>query len=74
MPNKQQVTYDADKMAFIQVGTPAYVFAIDHPDGDISAHSIVHTSPVISFDHKTGVFETMNSVYTPLHDPRLLLA
>jgi len=62
---KNQVTYNRDVDYRITVGSGAIVVPIDHPSDLVSNTKPVMTSKVISYDKKTGVFETLNSVYTP---------
>ena len=59
---KQNVTYRPNFDDFIAVDSCAYVHALNHPKlGEMD----VRTSKVISYDKQTGVFETLNSIYTP---------
>lgn len=53
----------------ISVGRSAIVQPVDHPN-HLEGHLVsnakpVKTSAVISYDEKTGVFETRNTVYSP---------
>lgn len=61
---KQVVQYvQDDSTNFIELGLPAYVDVIGHPDlGTCSAR----TSRVIRIEPNTGVFETLNTVYKPV--------
>ena len=48
----------------IKVGSPAYVFPIDHSDAvNVSNKKMVLTSPVIAYNEHTGMFITMNTIY-----------
>lgn len=62
MENKQKVNYRASESSAIEVGSCAYVYAINHPR---LYEMIVRTSAVQSYDPETGIFETLNSIYTP---------
>jgi hypothetical protein len=46
-------------------GFPAFVTPIDHPnpEGLVSNTKQVLTSPVVSYDEKTGRLETLNTIY-----------
>lgn len=58
---KKEVLYKEDKNNYIVVGHSAYVLPINHPD--IYTGNLAKTSVVISYDPKTGSFETKNSHY-----------
>jgi hypothetical protein len=48
----------------IKVGSPAYVFPIDHPDAvNVSNKKMVLTTPVLAYNEHTGIFITMNTIY-----------
>jgi len=67
MSEKQVVSYRPTMADVIQVGNSAWINPIDHPSEYVSNKSLARTSKVISFDEKTGVFETQNTVYVPLY-------
>ena len=63
------VFYRADRVHRIQIGVPAYIFPINHPDisrvtGD--GETPAHTSPVQAVNYATGEFWTANTHYAPL--------
>ena len=49
----------------IRVGYNAYVYPIDHTSDLVSNTKLVSTSKVVSYNSKTGEFETQNSIYKP---------
>lgn len=60
--NKQKVSYRLTPSDFIVIGSCAYVYALNHPRlGEMH----VRTSTVQAFDNETGIFETLNTIYTP---------
>lgn len=63
--DKKVVHYDAKKGADIKVGRRAMVWPIDHTSPTVSNQTVAVTTPVTSYDEKTGVFETLNSKYVP---------
>lgn len=51
----------------IAVGRSATVFPVDHYNQElVSNTTFVHTSRVVSYDQKTGEFETQNTRYVPV--------
>lgn len=59
---KQKVNYMPSISDFIVNGGCAYVYALNHPRlGEMH----VRTSTVQSHDRDTGIFETVNTIYTP---------
>lgn len=65
---KPVVHYDSSKpgAAFPKVGSPCYVWPVDHPDKThVSNTKMVKTSQVVAV-HKNGEFETLNTRYVPL--------
>jgi hypothetical protein len=67
---KPVVQYLRNKAQFICVGFGATVQPIDHPSELVSNTSWIVTSKVISYDIKTGEFETLNTKYTPYKSPK----
>ena len=67
---KPVVQYLKNKSQFICVGFGATVQPIDHPSELVSNTSWIVTSKVISYDIKTGEFETLNTKYTPYKSPK----
>ena len=55
----------------IKVGHSAHVFTLDHPNIPVHLQKVygVTTSKVIRLE-EDGTFETLNSVYVPVEDPR----
>lgn len=65
--DKQAVSYLVNQHTFIVVGERAVVVPVDHPDEyNVTNGAAVLTTTVESYDAKTGVFETKNSVYKPV--------
>lgn len=62
---KPVVRYLKNKSQFISVGMGATVQPIDHPSELVSNTSWIITSKVISYNIKTGEFETLNTKYVP---------
>lgn len=67
---KPVVQYLRNKAQFICVGFGARVQPIDHPSELVSNTSWIVTSKVISYDIKTGEFETLNTKYTLYKSPK----
>lgn len=63
--NKPIVRYSESYSSMIEVGSGAVVRPIDHPGSLVSNTKHVHTSPVITYDPVSGVFETQNTLYYP---------
>lgn len=62
---KKSATYTPHELQYIAVGSSARVFGVDHHSPDMRG-THVHTSPVLNHDTDTGVFETLNTIYTPV--------
>jgi len=60
---KKEVLYYPRNGETIVVGLPAFVQPDHHPN--VLNGNYAHTSRVISYDSKTGCFETENSRYIP---------
>lgn len=60
---KPTVRYNATAGFFIEVGMPAFISTIDHPNTSNYADRSVKTSRVISHNEVTGDFETKNTKY-----------
>lgn len=59
---KQKVNYRPLESDSIKINYCAVVYALNHP----RLHErFIRTSTVQSYDEETGVFETLNSIYTP---------
>jgi hypothetical protein len=65
---KREVLYKPNKAQSIKVGYPALVVNMSHPRCTMDGW--IHTSKVLSYDKKLGIFETENSHYVPIH-PKL---
>lgn len=67
MQSKPVVHYRPFPKAKIHIGVPALVFPIDHknhaPGQNVSNTCVARTSKVISVNHETGEFETLNTIY-----------
>lgn len=63
--NKPIVFYKGNENPYIVVGGRGFVFPINHPSELVSNTSWIQTSPVLSYDRLTGVFETENTIYKP---------
>ena len=59
---KPTVEYKFDNAGYIEVGARASVFAVNHPR---LGSQYVQTSLVVRYDKRTGVFETLNTIYVP---------
>lgn len=59
---KAQATYLRSEFNHIVVGSRAMVSTVVHPT---HSRTDVITSRVLSHDVDTGVFETLNTIYTP---------
>lgn len=66
MSNKRIVHYKPCLDDVIMLGHSALVYPVDHPSMFVSNRVVCHTSKVVHIDDKTGVFETLNTVYKPL--------
>lgn len=62
---KQIVHYDSATTKKIKVGEPALVFPLDHTSDYVSNLTMTRTSTVVSYNKKTGEFETLNTLYIP---------
>ena len=51
--------------ASVRVGDRAFVVPVDHTSPYVSNGTWATTTPVVSFDPATGVFETANTIYVP---------
>jgi hypothetical protein len=60
---KPVVHYILNEDSLVALGAAAEVEAVDHPR---LGHQEVRTSRVIRVEPNTGIFETLNTVYTPL--------
>ena len=61
---KQIVHYLNPPEVYISVGCSALVCPVDHPDKDnVSNIGYVRTSEVLTYDPKSGDFETKNTLY-----------
>lgn len=63
---KNDVEYNPYKGYRIVVGESAYVYPLNHPSPTVTNSTVVATSPVVSYNASTGVFETKNTIYTPI--------
>ena len=68
MQSKPVVHYKkADFNGQIKMGCPAFIFPLDHtnhaPGQNVSNTCVARTSKVISVNHETGEFETLNTIY-----------
>lgn len=67
MQTKPVVHYKAVQSAVISMGFPALILPIDHtnhaPGQNVSNTCVARTSKVISVNHETGEFETLNTIY-----------
>lgn len=62
--SKRVVYYLASPDNRIEIGKPAYVQPINHPDGvRVSNTKPVFTSRVCRVDYQSGEFETQNTIY-----------
>lgn len=57
---KKIVHYKGD-VGILGVGYCAFLYPVDHPN--VSNKKVVKTTPVMSFDEKTGEIETKNTIY-----------
>lgn len=67
--NKPLVFYRADRPYLIQIGKPAFVYPINHPDTvNVTSDGAtpVATSPVVMMNLLSGEFWTHNSHYAPI--------
>lgn len=67
---RPKVFYRTDKPHSYEIGKPAYIYPVGHPDmarvtGDGETPAL--TSPVQAINHLTGEFLTMNTHYIPKH-------
>lgn len=64
---KQAVTYKVDPYSYIRQGERGFVLIVNHPDTfNVTNGRHATTTEVLSYDTTTGVFETKNSIYTPV--------
>lgn len=64
--HKPTVHYNIDGVKHIVVGQRATVNVIDHYSEWLYSGQMVSTSTVLSYDEKTSIFETKNSIYVPM--------
>ena len=65
--SKKVVRYKAGTQVVREVGMPAFLKPIDHPDSDrVSNTKTVLTSAVVRYDAASGAIETENTLYLPL--------
>jgi hypothetical protein len=62
--SKKIVKYKKATVIYIAAGMSAMVETVDHPD--CSNKKYVVTSCVLKHDPKSGVFETLNTLYVPV--------
>lgn len=62
---KNSVKYKSGTLAFTGIGSPAFLFPIDHPSPLVTNTGPVRTSYVVAYDKETGTLETENTIYTP---------
>lgn len=67
MTDKKRATYSRlDDTYHIRVGQRAWVKVSEHHEG--WGDEVVHTTAVSAYDEETGIFETLNTVYTPVKE------
>lgn len=60
---KQTAQYKTGDNYHIMIGSCAFIECVNHP---LMSDQPVRTSQVLTFDIDTGVFETKNTIYTPV--------
>jgi hypothetical protein len=58
---------DASMKSTIRVGNSAIVRPLDHTSEWVSNTQLIATSSVVKNNNKTGIFETLNSIYVPIN-------
>ena len=72
MTDKLVVHYRAvAKDCPLAVGLRYALYPTDHPSPFVSNSCICFTSQVVDFNRKTGIIETLNTIYTPLDSDAL---
>ena len=67
MIEKKKATYSLlDDGYYIQIGQRAWVQVSEHHGGWYD--QVVHTTVVTAYNEETGIFETLNTIYSPVKE------